>query len=320
MQNIKVENKNKNKKNKNKSPEKQFGCFWLSVKAVVYDEATDKVLVLKRSRQEDFHQGAYDLPGGHVDKGEGVMECLQREVKDETGLEVEVGDILAVREYPKDHEMFDKIKALRFIAYYRGGKVKLSQEHESFEWLTFEEVKSKLSDDGYEKEKKETILLAQKYLQDHNSVEKWQRSIADFENYKRQTAKQNEEFKKYAAENIIIDILPVLDNFQASLEHIPEGEKESGWVTGILYIQKQLLDVLQNHGVQPMNVKVGDKFDANFHEAVKTKEQETNHKEQGTKKEGKHNASKEQDKISKVLKDGYKIGDKVIRPALVEVG
>ncbi len=319
------------------NPEEQFGCFWLSVKAVVVDQEQQKVLVLKRSKKEKFHTGAYDLPGGHVDKGESVAEALQREVEDETGLVTESGDILAVREYPKEHEMFDKIKALRFIAYYKGGEVKLSEEHSGFEWLTFDEVKAKLAsgklkkgDRGYEEEKRDTILLAEKYLESKGSVEKWQRAIADFENYKRQTTKQNEEFRKYATENVITEILPVVDNFQASLEHIPEEEKNGGWVTGILYIQKQLLDVLASHGVEPMNVQVGDIFDANLHEAIKSQSKVESQKSKvkdsskgSAEIQSRHDAtSKKQDNnnitIIKVIKDGYKIGDKIIRPAMVE--
>ncbi len=314
---MKTESKSRDNK-RNVDPENDFGCFWLSVKAVVYDEATDKVLVLKRSKKEKFHTGAYDLPGGHMDKGESVIECLKREIKDETGLTVQIGDILAIREYPKEHEMFDKIKALRFIAYYQSGEVELSEEHSAFQWLTFEEVKQKLADDGYEQEKKETILLAEKYLQNRQGVERWQRSIADFENYKKQTAKQNEEFKKYANENFVVDILPVLDNFQASLEHIPEEERGGGWVTGILYIQKQLLDVLESHGVKPLGVQVGDKFDVGLHEAIRVGETgEGKKNERLNNKKGKRKGGT--DKISKVLKDGYKMGEKIIRPAMVEV-
>ncbi len=328
------------------NPEEQFGCFWLSVKAVVVNQEQQKVLVLKRSKKEKFHTGAYDLPGGHVDKGESVVECLKREIKDETGLEVEVGDILAVREYPKEHEMFDKIKALRFIAYYKDGEVELSKEHSGFEWMTFDEVSRNLAgkrtakeNKGYEEEKRDTILLAKEYSENKGAVEKWQRAIADFENYKRQTAKQNEEFRKYATENVITEVLPVIDNFQASLEHIPEAEKDSGWVTGILYIQKQLLDVLANHGVEPMNVQAGDIFDANLHEAIKSQSKAKSQSSVSSrdKKEGAEIQSRQSDEganeeigsrqettsknnitITRVIKDGYKIGDKIIRPAMVE--
>ena len=336
------------KKQEIDNPEEQFGCFWLSVKAVVVDQEQQKVLVLKRSKKEKFHTGAYDLPGGHMDKGESVAECLKREIKDETGLEVEVGDMLSIREYPKEHEMFDKIKALRFIAYYKGGEVKLSEEHSEFEWLTFDEVKIKLASDklkkgdrGYEEEKKDTILLAEKYLTNHGAVEKWQRAIADFENYKKQTAKQNEEFKKYATENVITEILPVIDNFQASLEHIPEEEKTGGWVTGILYIQKQLVDVLASHGVEPMNIQIGDAFDANLHEAVSSKQGSVNSEQESKEERGERLGLEEEDgseadidgkgrasrgtdstdkniTITKIIKNGYKIGDKIIRPAMVE--
>lgn len=316
-----------------------FGQFWLSVKAVVVDEDKGKVLVLKRSKKEKFHTGAYDLPGGHMDKGESVAECLEREIKDETGLKVEVGNILAIREYPKEHEMFNKIKALRFITFYKGGEVKLSEEHSKFEWLTFEEVAKKLSDKDYEGEKRQTILDAQEYLENHNSVEKWQRAIADFENYKKQSTKQNEEFRKYAMENVIVEILPVLDNFQSALDNIPEEEQGSGWVTGMTYIQKQLLDVLNGHGVEMMEVKVGDELDVNLHEAIKGSAQQEekcergrssrrsgatgevrprgarkNNPPQADQQAGKNNNTT----ITKIIKNGYKINDKIIRPAMVE--
>ena len=317
----------------------------LTVKAVVCNSDAEKVLVLKRSTKEGTYLGAYDLPGGAWEKNETVEECLQREVREETGLEIEIGSILAIREYPREHKMFNKIKALRFIAYYKGGEVKLSKEHSGFEWLTFDEVAQKLAgkktakeNRGYEEEKRDTILLAKEYLENKGAVEKWQRVIADFENYKRQTAKQNEEFRKYATENVITEILPVIDNFQASLEHIPEEEKNGGWVTGILYIQKQLLDVLANHGVEPINVQVGDVFDANLHEAIKSQSKVESQKSkvkdsgkgsaeaqgQGTsdKKQETKNEKKVEDNknitITKVIKDGYKIGDKIIRPAMVE--
>lgn len=333
----------KKEKQEENNPEEQFGKVWLSAKAVVVDRDDEKVLVLKRSKKEKFHVGAYDLPGGHMDKGEGVIECLEREVRDETGLEVEVGSILSIQEYPKDHEMFNKIKALRFIAYYKGGVVELSEEHSKFEWLTFEEAAKKLSDKDYEGEKRQTILDAQSYLKNHNSVEKWQRAMADFENYKKQTSKQNEEFRKYAVENVIVEILPVLDNFQSALDNIPEEEQGSGWVTGMTYIQKQLLDVLNGHGVEMMEVKVGDEFDANLHEAIKSPGQDTGDKKQEIDKKkdecGRGCSSKESDEgstgevrprgarnskskniiITKVVKNGYKIGDKIVRPAMVEV-
>jgi len=162
-------------------------------------------------------------------------------------------------------------------------------------------------------------------------AEKYRRLLADFENYKKQVAKQNEEFKQYALENFILDILPVLDNFQASLEHIPEDAKENGWVTGILYIHKQLLDVLAQHRVEPLRVKPGDKFDVRLHEAMATQEDINNkqkihdvgEKEKGTsenKKKKSTTVRQESEKIKKILKDGYRLGEKIIRPALVEVG
>ncbi len=306
----------------------------LTAKAVIFNPRGE-VLILQRSDQEKTNRNAYDLPGGTLEKGETISEGLAREIAEETGLRIKNAQIIRISEYPKGDPRLDEIKGLRFVVKYEGDdwqKIKLDKkEHQKFEWLPVKKALEKFSDrDGFEKEKKETIKLAQEWLEKEDALKRWQRCLADFENYKKQSAQQNEEFKKYATENLIVDLLPVLDNFQASLEHIPEAEKESGWVTGILYIQKQLLDILANHGVRAMNVQVGDTFDAGQHEALQSSakpEPEKNKKEEKRKeedvqenkeKEGKVDKRDNSLKITKVIKDGYRIGDKVIRPALVE--
>ncbi len=281
----------------------EFASVWLSVKAVIVKD--DKILILRRSKKEDFHTGKWDLPGGHMDKNEGVTEALKREIKDETNLEVEIGEILALREYPRGHKMFNKIKALRFIAYHKSGKVKLSEEHDKFEWLTFDEALEKITagNDGYENEKRETILMAKKHLEMKNSLDSWQRCLAEFDNYKKRQAEERKNTVKYATENIINQILPVLDNFSSSVEHIPEKEKNGAWVQGIMYIKKQLENVLKENGIDEIKVKVGDDFDEVIHEAIK---QETKEK-------------KLKNKISKIVLPGYKVDKKIIRPARVVV-
>lgn len=321
---------NKTEKNDTKS------TIWplrLTAKAAIFN-SRGEVLILQRSDQEKTNRNAYDLPGGTLEKGETISDGLAREIAEETGLRIKNAQIIRISEYPKGDPRLDEIKGLRFAVKYEGDdwqKIKLDKnEHQKFEWLPVEKALEKFSDqDGFEKEKKETIKLAQEWLEKEDALKRWQRCLADFENYKKQSAQQNEEFKKYASENLIIDLLPVLDNFQASLEHIPEAEKESGWVTGILYIQKQLLDTLAGHGVKAMNVQVGDTFDTGQHEALQSsakseirKNEEEAEKKEGVQekkdKKGETDKSDNSLKITKVIKDGYKIGDKVIRPALVE--
>ena len=133
----------------------------------------------------------------------------------------------------------------------------------------------------------------------------WKRAAADLENYKKDQAKMLGEFRKFASLDVIFQILPVLDNFNASLDHVPEDQKDNNWVTGIIYIKKQLEDVLKNNGVEEIEVKVGDEFNPGLHEAIDTKETNID--------------TKETNKIMKVVQKGYKIDGKVIKAARVVV-
>ena len=137
----------------------------------------------------------------------------------------------------------------------------------------------------------------------------WKRCQADFENYKKRQADSQKDLLRYSTQNIILQILPVIDNFHASTDHIPEDQKENSWVTGIMYIQKQLEQVLTDNGVTEIEIKVGDSFDPAMHEAVadmeckgcKTKDYKFNNK------------------IKKVVTRGYQMGDKVVRASRVIV-
>lgn len=150
------------------------------------------------------------------------------------------------------------------------------------------------------KARTEPVENAEKYL------DSWKRCQADFENYKKAQAKMMGEFRKYATLDMILQILPVLDNFNASLDHVPENEKNNAWVTGITCIKKQLADILKNNGVEEIEVKEGDEFSPYIHEAI-TNDQETITKEK-------------KNIIKKVVQRGYKIDGKVIRAAKVVVG
>lgn len=136
----------------------------------------------------------------------------------------------------------------------------------------------------------------------------WKRAQADFENYKKQQARMQKDFLQFASVNLIMQILPVLDNFHASTDHIPEDQKNNQWVVGIMHIQKQLEKVLEDNGVSEIKVKEGDEFDPAMHEAVKQEERSKKKEE-----------SEFKNKIIKVIQKGYKIDNKIIRPARVVV-
>lgn len=279
--------------------DKMLWLMNLTLKAVVLNDKGE-VLVLKRVKKEKIHGGKFDLPGGHLEKGETAEEGVKREVKEETGLNVEVGDVFMINEYPKKDELFDKIKALRFIAFSEDEKIVLNkEEHDEHFWLPIDEaIKEFNPKDGFENEKRETLIKAKRYLEMKNSEEGWHRAMADLENYKKRVAKNNEEFRKYCLEDFVVQLLPVLDNFSAAVEHIPEDQQKEGWVAGIMHIKNQLETVLDENEITKIDSKKGDKIDEKIHEVIS-----------GKSKKG---------KVKNVLKAGFRIGDKIIRPVTIE--
>ncbi len=169
------------------------------------------------------------------------------------------------------------------------------------------------SEEAIEKERKKSIF--KKVVKQESKEEEyllgWRRCLADFENYKKRQQESAKNIGGYIKEDLLLQIIPVIDNFHSATEHIPEEQKNVPWVTGIMYIQKQLEDVLKENGVTEIYVKVGDEFDPNLHEAVASSQDVVNG-EQEEKKELKN-------KIKKVVLKGYELSEKVIRAARVIV-
>ncbi len=95
----------------------------------------------------------------------------------------------------------------------------------------------------------------------------WKRAQADYQNLVKEFDAKRIDYVRYANANLIMEILPVLDNFKAAFSQIPENEKDSPWVIGFGYIKKQLEDFLAQNGVETIKT-VGEKFDPGLHEAV----------------------------------------------------
>jgi len=129
--------------------------------------------------------------------------------------------------------------------------------------------------------------------------DRYLRTRADFENYRKRTEREKEDFRKYALANTLRDLLPVLDNFDRSLEHAEEGDD---FHKGVLLIYKQLWDVLQKAGLKPIE-EVGVKFDPNIHEGVMREE----------------NPDVPSQTVTAILQKGYYLNDRLLRPALVKV-
>jgi len=130
----------------------------------------------------------------------------------------------------------------------------------------------------------------------------WQRARADFLNYKKEEMERIGGIVFYAQEEMILKILPVLDNFDLVEKKLPEDLKDNPDIKGILQIKNQVHDFLKNYGIEGMKV-LGEKFDPNFHEAVE--QIEIKDKEKGI--------------IVEEIQKGYLIQGKVLRAARVKV-
>ena len=128
----------------------------------------------------------------------------------------------------------------------------------------------------------------------------WQRTQADFINYKRRTEEERAEFNSFANANLILGILPVLDDLERALEAIPARISKSEWAEGIRLVERKFQTILQGMGVIPM-ISIGETFDPNIHEALR----------QDSGPEG---------IITEEFQKGYLMGEKVLRPAKVVVG
>lgn len=145
---------------------------------------------------------------------------------------------------------------------------------------------------------KEELELSKKKEQEY--LDGWKRAKADYLNLKRESEQRYQELIKFANAGLILEILPVLDNFKLATQHIPEEQKKAEWVIGIVHIKKQLEDTLKNLGIETIKT-VGEKFNPEFHEAVEKSES------------GKDGI------ITKEVRPGYILNGKVIQVAKVIV-
>lgn len=129
--------------------------------------------------------------------------------------------------------------------------------------------------------------------------DRYLRVLADFDNYRKRTDREKADFFRYALANVMKEMLPVLDNFDRALEHAEEGDE---FHKGVLMIYKQLFDVLQKHGLKPID-EAGVRFNPNIHEAVVSDQ----------------DASVPSHTVVAILQRGYFLHDRLLRPALVKV-
>lgn len=134
------------------------------------------------------------------------------------------------------------------------------------------------------------------------NLDGWQRSRAEFNNYRRRTQQQLSDSKQQGAIDALTKILPVIDDFERAFTNIPDDLAEHPWVTGTSLILKNIQKVMDEFNIEVLD-PVGEEFNPNMHEAIGMDD----------------SSDYESGIVTTTLQKGYKAGDKVLRPALVRV-
>jgi len=151
----------------------------------------------------------------------------------------------------------------------------------------------------------EELTVEEKLQEDlGKEKDKFLRLFAEFENYKKRTSKERMELFKTAGQEVIVSLLPVIDDFDRALKELSKTD-EKDLFKGIELISNKFKETLKNKGLLEMEVRQGDAFDAEVHDAI-TQIPAPNKRLKG--------------KIIDVIEKGFKLGDKIIRHPKVVVG
>ena len=159
--------------------------------------------------------------------------------------------------------------------------------------------------DSEDPDKKKSFFKKKKDKKDEQIEEltdKVKRQMAEFDNFRKRTEKEKSQMYDMGAKSIVEKILPVIDNFERGLAAVPEDNKEDAFVVGMDKIYRQMLTVLEEAGVKPIEA-VGAEFDPNFHNAVMHVEDET----------------LGENVVAEELQKGYMYRDTVVRHSMVKV-
>jgi molecular chaperone GrpE len=166
--------------------------------------------------------------------------------------------------------------------------------------------------DGTEKDEAEAVLeqeihnLREEVEEKHKKAEEyldgWQRSRAEFANYKKRVEREQAYVYQQALGSIVRRYLEILDDLERALKNRPSAGEGAAWAEGVELVYKKFRTLLEAEGVVQMEAE-GELFDPNFHEAI-TQEDNEEH---------------ESGHIIEVVQQGYMLGERVLRPALVRV-
>ena len=193
--------------------------------------------------------------------------------------------------------------------YALGGGVDIVHDNDDVDDIQIESYNDDVASEGGEMTPQDHIKLLKQKLREvteekQEYLDGWQRLKADFANFKKREEEGKEEFIKFARENLIADLLPVLESFQMAFANKEAwGNVDPAWRVGVEYIHTQLSQVLEGHGLT-VEDPIGKDFDPKEHESigiVATNDHATHHK------------------IAEVVQRGYRLSGKLIRSAKVKI-
>jgi len=131
------------------------------------------------------------------------------------------------------------------------------------------------------------------------AIDRWKRAAADFDNFRKRAARERDEYVTLANERLVKELLPILDDLERALAAVGEHE-EATVEEGVRLVHRSLASLLQRNGVE--EISTDGQFDPHVHEALLSQPSEA-----------------EEGSVIDVVQKGYKLGDRVVRPARVVI-
>lgn len=270
---------------------------------VIYNEKGE--IFLMRSKK---WKNKLVIPGGHIKKDESFIDACKREIKEETNLDLEN---IEPTDFAESINSEKSWRPAHFIHLHFAAKainpneVKLNDEGHEFIWITPEDALKR--DDLAVRDTIENFICFKEcsVAKQNEYLNNWKRALADYDNLKRETAKEKVEMVKFAQAMSAMNFIEVYDNYKKALAHKPNADDSKSveqWFVGVEHIKKQFVETLKQLGIEEIKT-VGEKFDPAMHEAVGEEAVEGG----------------DDGEIVKEIEGGYKMGEKVIKAAKVVV-
>jgi molecular chaperone GrpE len=183
--------------------------------------------------------------------------------------------------------------------------IPVEDQDEVLEGEVIQDVDASLDDDNIPLEEKLDLVKAALEASEAKAAEYldgWQRAQAEFTNFRKRQERERELMRFEAVGRVVKRYLPIVDDLQRALKDRPTDNNGASWAEGIELIYRKLISILEAEGVTPIKAE-GEMFDPNLHEAVVQSESDEH----------------ESGQVIEVLQTGYKMGDRVLRPAMVRV-